>query len=102
MQLTEICFSEEKNGKKKNIYIVLTLIFFKKYFYSKHKLWVHVRTAELPQCMFWIKKKQTRKLGIRYKKVQAGKGQEKAQSEKDSPPKTEVGKNKTDNRVLIP
>ena len=36
------------------------------------------------------------------KKVQVGKDQEKAQSEKDSTPKTEVGKNQTNNQVLIP
>ena len=36
-------------------------------------------------------------------KVQVGKDQEKAQSEKDSHSKTEVGKNKqTNNQVLIP
>ena len=38
------------------------------------------------------------------KKVQVGKDQEKAQSEKDShsDPKTKVGKNQTNNQVLIP
>ena len=36
-----------------------------------------------------------------FKKVQVGKDQEKAQSEKDSTPKTEVGKNQTNNQVLI-
>ena len=36
------------------------------------------------------------------KKVQAGKDQEKAQSERDSTPKTEVGKNQTNNQALIP
>ena len=37
------------------------------------------------------------------KKVQVGKDQEKAQSEKKIPtPKTEVGKNQTNNQVLIP
>ena len=36
------------------------------------------------------------------KKVQVGKDQEKAQSEKDPTPKTEVGKNQTNNQVLIP
>ena len=36
------------------------------------------------------------------KKVQVGKGQEKAQSEKIPTPKTEVGKNQTNNQVLIP
>ena len=37
------------------------------------------------------------------KKVQVGKDQEKAQSEKDShTKKTEVGKNQTNNQVLIP
>ena len=37
-----------------------------------------------------------------YTKVQVGKDQEKAQSEKDSHSKTEVGKNQTKNQVLIP
>ena len=38
-----------------------------------------------------------------YKKVQVGKDQEKAQSEKKIPTlKTEVGKNQTNNQVLIP
>ena len=36
------------------------------------------------------------------KKVQVGKDQEKAQSEKDSHSKIEVGKNQTNNQVLIP
>ena len=36
------------------------------------------------------------------KKVQVGKDQEKAQSEKDSHSKTKVGKNQTNNQVLIP
>ena len=36
------------------------------------------------------------------KKVQVGKDQEKAQSEKDSHSKPEVGKNQTNNQVLIP
>ena len=36
-------------------------------------------------------------------KVQVGKDQERAQSEKKIPtPKTEVGKNQTNNQVLIP
>ena len=35
-------------------------------------------------------------------KVQVGKDQEKAQSEKDSTPKIEVGKNQTNNQVHIP
>ena len=35
------------------------------------------------------------------KKVQVGKDQEKAQSEKIPTPKTEVGKNQTNNQVLI-
>ena len=35
-------------------------------------------------------------------KIQVGKDQEKAQSEKDSHSKTEVGKNKINNQVLIP
>ena len=35
------------------------------------------------------------------RKVQVDKDQEKAQSEKDSTPKTEVGKNQTNNQVLI-
>ena len=40
---------------------------------------------------------------ICYKKVQVGKDQEKAQSRKKiSTPKTEVGKNQTNNQVLIP
>ena len=34
--------------------------------------------------------------------VQVGKDQEKAQSEKDSHSKNEVGKNQTNNQVLIP
>ena len=37
-----------------------------------------------------------------FKKVQVGKDQEKAQSEKDSHSKTEVGTNQTNNQVLIP
>ena len=37
-----------------------------------------------------------------YKKVQVGKDQEKAQSERDSHSKTEVGKNQTNNQALIP
>ena len=43
-------------------------------------------------------------LGIQHhKKVQVGKDQEKAQSEKKIPtPKTEVGKNQTNNQVLTP
>ena len=36
------------------------------------------------------------------KKVQVGKDQEKAQSEKDSHSKIEVGKNQTNSQVLIP
>ena len=36
------------------------------------------------------------------KKVQVGKDQEKAQSEKDSHSKNRGGKNKTNNQVLIP
>ena len=36
------------------------------------------------------------------KKVQVGKDQENAQSEKDSHSKTKVGKNQTNNQVLIP
>ena len=36
------------------------------------------------------------------KKVQVGKDQEKAQSEKDSHSKNRVGKNQTNNQVLIP
>ena len=36
------------------------------------------------------------------KKVQVGKDQEKAQSEKDSHSKTKVGKNQTNNQVLMP
>ena len=37
-----------------------------------------------------------------YEKVQVGKDQEKAQSAKIPTPKTEVGKNQTNNQVLIP
>ena len=37
-----------------------------------------------------------------YKKVQVGKDQEKAQSEKDSHSKNRGGKNQTNNQVLIP
>ena len=37
-----------------------------------------------------------------WKKVQIGKDKEKAQSEKIPTPKTEVGKNQTNNQVLIP
>ena len=38
-----------------------------------------------------------------WRKVQVGKDQEKAQSEKKIPtPKTEVGKQQTNNQVLIP
>ena len=37
-----------------------------------------------------------------HKKVQVGNNQKKAQSEKDSIPKTEVGKNLINNQVLIP
>ena len=37
-----------------------------------------------------------------FKKVQVGKDQEKAQSEKDSHSKTKVGKNQTNNQVLTP
>ena len=41
--------------------------------------------------------------GFQFRKVQVGKDQEKAQSEKKIPtPKTEVGKNQTNNQVLIP
>ena len=41
--------------------------------------------------------------GCQYsKKVQVGKDQEKAQSEKAPTPKTKVGKNQTNNQVLIP
>ena len=36
------------------------------------------------------------------KKVQVGKDQEKAQSERDSHSKIEVGKNHTNNQALIP
>ena len=36
------------------------------------------------------------------KKVQVGKDQAKAQSEKTPTPKTKVGKNQTNNQVLIP
>ena len=36
------------------------------------------------------------------KKVQVGKDQEKAQSERDSHSKTEVGKSQTNNQALIP
>ena len=36
------------------------------------------------------------------KKVQVGKDQEKAQSEKDSHSKNQGGKNQTNNQVLIP
>ena len=36
------------------------------------------------------------------KNVQVGNDQEKAQSEKIHTPKTEVGKNQTNNQVLIP
>ena len=38
----------------------------------------------------------------RYKNVQIGKDHEKAQSEKDSHSKNEVGKNQTNNQVIIP
>ena len=38
----------------------------------------------------------------RHEKVQVGNDQEKAQSEKDSHSKTEVGKNQTNNQALIP
>ena len=37
-----------------------------------------------------------------FKKVQVGKDQEKAQSEKTSHSKTKVGKNQTNNQVLTP
>ena len=37
-----------------------------------------------------------------FKKVQVGKDQEKAQSEKDSHSKNRGGKNQTNNQVLIP
>ena len=37
-----------------------------------------------------------------YEKVQVGKDQEKAQSEKDSHSKNRGGKNQTNNQVLIP
>ena len=37
-----------------------------------------------------------------FKKVQVGKDQEKAQSEKDSHSKKQGGKNQTNNQVLIP
>ena len=37
-----------------------------------------------------------------YKKVQVGKDQEKAQSEKDSHSKYRGGKNQTNNQVLVP
>ena len=39
---------------------------------------------------------------IRYTKVQVGKDQEKAQSEKDSHSKNRGGKKQTNNQVLIP
>ena len=49
---------------------------------------------------------QLPKLNLRYenthKKVQVGKDQEKAQSEKDSHSKNQGGKNQTNNQVLIP
>ena len=38
----------------------------------------------------------------KYTTLQVGKDQEKAQSEKDSHSKTEVGKKQTNNQVLIP
>ena len=38
----------------------------------------------------------------KYGKVQVGKDQEKAQQKKIPTPKTEVGKNQTNNQVLIP
>ena len=39
---------------------------------------------------------------VAFGKVQVGKDQEKAQSEKDPTPKTEVGKNQSNNQVLVP
>ena len=41
-------------------------------------------------------------MDIGYKKVQVGKDQEKAQSEKDSHSKNRGGKKQTNNQVLIP
>ena len=41
-------------------------------------------------------------LYMQYKKVQVGKDQENAQSEKDSHSKNRGGKNQTNNQVLIP
>ena len=40
--------------------------------------------------------------GEKFKKVQVGKDQENAQSEKDSHSKNQGGKNQTNNQVLIP
>ena len=50
----------------------------------------------LAQCRAFIKSKACNK------KVQVGKDQEKAQSEKDSHSKNRGGKNQTNNQVLIP
>ena len=51
-------------------------------------------------CVFFAHAKWT--LVSKSKKVQVGKDQEKAQSKKIPTPKTEVGKNQTNNQVLIP
>ena len=64
-------------------------------------------STQLPQyrivnVSFDINSEKTELIGREWKEVQVGKDQEKAQSEKDSHPKTEVGKNQTNNQVLIP
>ena len=58
----------------------------------------------LVQILFGYLDKMTKKasMSIYGKKVQVGKDQEKAQSERDSHSKNRGGKNQTNNQVLIP
>ena len=58
------------------------------------------RNEQLTKCCEPLQKMRVR-LGP-CKKVQVGKDQEKAQSEKDSHSKNRGGKNQTNNQVLIP
>ena len=67
--------------------------------YKPNVLAFHVRLTNV--CQTHIRSRSTHEFAC-HKKVQVGKDQEKAQSEKDSHSKNRGGKNQTNNQVLIP
>ena len=89
-------YRDRRTTRVCNVYTYLTkpvLAAFNK----KKKNTVHRRVPKMTRQFI-----KSCKISLCNNKVQVGKDQEKAQSEKDSHSKTEVGKNQTNNQVLIP